>query len=778
MWHHKAVSWPPLRAAFVLLLAVLPLSPAATAQRAPDSLSPSRTGEELPGLIAAQHAALTNGDPVTIEQTTRSLAALLLRLVARLKMRAGDSSEAPDLYRRSLDLESSASTRMELATTLLRDGRAQDAANEAATIVDLDPRNLPALKLKGAALHAAGDDAGAAAVYTRALQQDQEPALAYALGSTFLSLHRKQDADKIFKQILLTSGDAAIWHAAIGDAYRQALYADEAIAQFKLAIARDPRAGHAEFFLGLTYLQQNQWGPNPQSFLHLRIAARQAPHEYISNFYLGALESTAGQDLASSNRHLHIAAAANPASPEVWIYLGLNAVRAKEVTEAKTYLRKAVALTGSNEARNNYQIRRVYAILGRILTSEGDHAEGDLLLAKYKDLSQKARAESAASIAEENPQSAFASELASVASPAPSVSIDGAAGMTDPLAAQAQISQNSSSKETREIESAEHQLDGLLASSLNDLGTVEARQGKYELALHHFKEAERWAPPTPVLLRNLGMTAFRLENYKESARALQLYEGSAHTAAQDDRPVVALAMSLFNLGDFPGAAAAFDSVSATTLKDNRTAYSWAYSLAHSGKQQRAIQIADGLSNQALPSDVMSLVCHLYMDTEDYEQSVTCFRRAYQADSQLKLAHYQVAESLIRLDRPADAVTELRQERLLSPDNPDVQYSLAFALLQASQRVEAKTILQDLTVAHPEHAQAQYQFGKLLLEEGSPGEAVQHLEQAEKGEPTADYIHYQLQAAYRKAGRADDANRELKLYQDIKAQHRAIETPSH
>ena len=68
-----------------------------------------------------------------------------------------------------------------------------------------------------------------------------------------------------------------------------------------------------------------------------------------------------------------------------------------------------------------------------------------------------------------------------------------------------------------------------------------------------------------------------------------------------------------------------------------------------------------------------------------------------------------------------------------------------------------TILEGLTSSHPNHAQAQYQLGKALLEQGKSAEAVKHLELAEQNDPGPDYIHYQLQAAYRKEGRTEDAD---------------------
>jgi len=77
------------------------------------------------------------------------------------------------------------------------------------------------------------------------------------------------------------------------------------------------------------------------------------------------------------------------------------------------------------------------------------------------------------------------------------------------------------------------------------------------------------------------------------------------------------------------------------------------------------------------------------------------------------------------------------------------------------------ILEKLTTEHPDHAQAQYQLGKELLNSGDKNGAVRHLETAARLEPNVDYIAYQLQAAYRKAGRTSDADKEMQVYRDIK-----------
>ena len=421
--------------------------------------------------------------------------------MAKLRVLQGRSSEAPELYRKSLGLDDIPATRLELASSLLRTGHAQEAASEAASVTRSEPDNVTALRFAGSAFRSAGDERSAVEAFSHALHLQPEVSTAFALGSALLALHEKEKADKVFQQILTASGNAAIWHVAIGDAYREALYLNDAVEEFKRAIAIDPRAGHAEFFLGLTYLQMNQWGPTSQSFDHLRAAVRLAPRDYISNFYLGALESTDGSDLASSNRHLHVAAEANPGSPEVWLYLGLNAAREQNTASAKLYLRKAVELTGDDEQRNNYQIRRVYAVLGRILISEGNHAEGDALLAKYRRTEQSSLKNSAAVIADaaagDQPRSTLSA--LPVAGPAfPGAGLSGAdtpdkTSAVTPASRAVEKPEPHTPEETRQIAATERELSELLASSFNDLGTAEARQGQYDAALADFQQAEEVA---------------------------------------------------------------------------------------------------------------------------------------------------------------------------------------------------------------------------------------------------------------------------------------------
>lgn len=328
--------------------------------------------------------------------------------------------------------------------------------------------------------------------------------------------------------------------------------------------------------------------------------------------------------------------------------------------------------------------------------------------------------------------------------------------------------------QTQQLQHREQQLRQVLSNGFNDWGTAEAREKEYQQALTHFQQAEKWDTTTPGLMRNLGTAAFILQNYPESARALQ---SVVTQDSNDQRSRLMLAMSFFSLEKFAEAARQFAQISDAAMQDTRSAYAWAFSLARTGQDQQANRIIDNLAARDLAPDVRMLVCQLYNTTENYEHAVTCFEKLSAENPAMPRAHFETGATLVHLDRPADAIPELRAELKLNPRDVDAQYYLAFALLETSQKDEALLLLRTVIAEKPDHAQAQYQLGKVLLEDGKTDEAIPHLEIAAKLDPSSDYIHYQLQAAYRRGGRVADANRELEIYKQIKASHRNT-GPSH
>ena len=329
------------------------------------------------------------------------------------------------------------------------------------------------------------------------------------------------------------------------------------------------------------------------------------------------------------------------------------------------------------------------------------------------------------------------------------------------------------SQERARMKQLQPKLRMVLASALNDLGTAEARQNKYDVALSYFHEAAGYDADVPGLLRNTGIAAGRAEDYPECIRALRpvLAENPQDNVARS-----MLGTALFATQSYAEAAETFAPLGDSALLVPEIAYSWAASLVHTNKYAPASELLTKLERQQLSTDTLILLAQLWSQMGDYEHSVEVCHRALKLDPKLLRAHYIAGQALIRLNRSAEAAQELRDELQLDPDNPDVQFLLAFSLLQQSQTAPAVELLKTVLARKPDHAEANYELGKELLLQGEANESISYLEAAVRLKPQFEPAHYQLQSAYRAVGRKEDADREAKVYRALKAKSRNITLP--
>jgi tetratricopeptide (TPR) repeat protein len=716
-------------------------------------------------------AAKSSGDPNAVLEASKRLSASAFAEVANLRMLVGAYPQAIELYKKAIELEDVPSTRLRLALADLRDGRAEDAFSQSERVTQAEPQDSNAWHIYGKALMLKDDNKAAVAALLKSLQLSDNPNVEYALGQALLKSNEKEKGQKVFEQMLQRYGNRPILHVLFAGAYREAKMMDDAVNEFRAAIKIDPNLPNAQFYLGLTLLEQNHWGQTEDSIAAFREAARQNPTDFSANFYLGVGESQLKM-FEDSTRHLKIAAEASPKTASVWLYLGLNAFQQQDFKTAKPYLLKAVELTGADEAQDNYQIRRAYVALGRIEFVEGNKEQSEKYMNKFREMQSKSLANSAEAIAETVDAGGMAAapavmprvripEQNVIAEAAP---LDPTAHVDASVLANAQLS----AADKKQVEAQEIDLRDVLSSALNDRGTAEARQGQYATALEHFHEAERWNAQTPGLMRNIGIAAYKLGDAPETIRALRL---ATQSDPQDRLAHARLAMTLFATDHHDEAVKHFDVLGDDIYRDPAMTYAYAYSLVRVNQQRKATEVLNRLSQLPLPAELLINVGDLYGVLEDYEHAVASYRRALQQEPSIPRARYKMGAALIRLSRAAEAVPELQSELQLSPLDIDVQYNLAYALMETSQKEQAVALLRRLLSNKPDHPQAQYELGKALLEDGKFDEAIEHLEAAERLDSTSAHIHYQLQIAYRRSGRTADADREAKIYKEIKNRKR-------
>jgi tetratricopeptide (TPR) repeat protein len=744
-----------------------------------NAASSAAAADELQNRLQAAAAAREARDPDAVARANFSLLAVAYRKLGNVRVTEGAFAEAAELYRRSLALEDAAETHVGLAICDLYANQPDDSLAEAAKALALDPKNARAYNIQGKAWMKKRDYRKAVDSLQRSVELHPEFESAYAWGVSLLSLkdpESKKKAAQVFDTIVKAVGDSGSLHVLFGHAYRDAEMQDDAVREQRKAVALDTHTPHAHYFLGLALLWKNEWVDTPEIRQEFVTELQNYPKDFLANYFLGYLDSNE-RHYDEAKVHLNAASDLDPSWPEPWLFLGLNAYAQGDLKASEGYLRKCIEVTGKDEARGNFQIRRAYLTLGRILTTTGRAAEAAPLLARARELQNQSLAEAQQAIADKASEEGSVSPAAVVAlldrEAQPLVVSSRPVDPTAPLDSET-LARSGLSEETKAAASAEEErLRLIIATGFFDLATAEAIRRDYPAALVHYQDAEKWNAGVPGLLRNLGVAAFRVQDYRECVRALsQVLASNA-----SDVPVRAmLGAAYFGLDNYREAAKTIEPLGDRAARDPSLGYTWSFSLFRSGDSVHAAQVLEQYEQSALSPDGLLLVGQLWTDMGDFSRAVNAFQRALKADPSLARAHYLAGMAQLRWEHSKEAEEEFNAALKLAPDDADASIGLGYVRVQQRKQAEAMELFRSVTEHHPENGNGHYQLGKLLLEDGKIQEAVTQLEIAATEMPQADYVHYQLQAAYRKEARTADADRELQIYKELKAKNRASTVP--
>jgi tetratricopeptide (TPR) repeat protein len=736
--------------------------------------------DELQTRLSAAAAARAAGTPQAVARANSLVLALAFRKLGNVRIAQTAFPQAADLFQRSLTWEDAAETHVGLAIAYLYLNRPDDSLLQASKALLLDPNSARAFNIQGKAWMKKREYGKAAESLRRSVELHPEFESAYALGVCLLSLkdaQSKEQAAKVFDTIVESMGDSGSLHVMFGRAYRDAEMQDDSIRELRRAVALDTRAPHAHYFLGLSLLWKNEWTDTPEILQEFETELNNYPRDFLANYFVGYLDSN-DRRYEKANVHLKAAIDIDPTWPEPWLFLGLNAYAQGDPKQSETYLRKCVELTGKDESRGNYQVRRAYVTLGRILTASGRSSEAAPYLEKAREFQKQSLAEAQQTVAGKAADEGSVSPAAVVAllNHQEDARVEASSGPLDVTLSvdPSVVARAGLPEQTRKAAEAEEiRLRSILGESFSDLATSEAIRRDYASALAHYQESQRWNSSAPGLQRNLGVAAFRAQNYPECVRALSavMAENSSDAAAR-----AMLGSAFFALENYSEAARAIAPLGDRAVHDGTLGYAWAYSLSRLGDLKQATQILEEYEKSDLTADLVLLVGQLWTDMADYSRAVQSFHHALDRDPSLPRAHYFAGLAQLHWEHIDEAIEEFNAALKLAPDDADAKIGLGYVYLQQAKQGEAMELFRSVIATNPENGNAHYQLGKLLLERGSIREAVAQLEEAARELPQTDYVHYQLQAAYRKESRVADADRELRIYKELKAKNRESTIP--
>lgn len=748
-----------------MLLLVALFSPELRAQAARRQQQP--TVSLLDARIAAAQQARSSGNPAAIAAANQLLIAEALRQVAELKLIEGDFANSIQLYQDSLKLESLPGAYSALAFAEVQAGDLNKAIEFAAQAQSKDPKDLRAARVLASAYDQKGLYSQAVGPFTQVANADPSVDNLYPLAVCLLQTKKTEDklrAESVFEQMKKTAGDSGSLHVLIGRAYRDAGDMPAAVREFERAIAIDPRTPHAHYFLGLAHLFMNDWKPTPEVEVAFRKEAEYFPNDYLANYMLGFL--TAGErKYDESNQYLEAAAKLSPTTPDPFLYLGMNAFAEEKMDRAEAMLRKAVELTGADEARTNYQIRRAYVDLSRILFQSGRLEESKAFAAKARELENKTMEDTQRKVSSMvlTGGTGSAAAVIPLSREQENQSAPVEHDSDDPF-----VRRKLTPEQRTAADAREKALHSVLALAFNDLATTYAMGKEYSQALGYYQQAEHWDSALPGLAKNLGQCAFRVQDYSEAARGLSM----AIEQGQDSPALHAmLGISYYATDHYKEAAAAFAPLGTDGMTDSETGYAWAASLTHLGDLKHAAEVLTTFESEPRSNQTLLLTGQLWTEIGDFARAIASLQRALDSDPSLLKAHYYQGLAYIHWEHWPEAAKAFQAELASNPNDPDALYHLGFAEMQQSKTDDALELFLQVIAAHPDYANAQYEAGKILMDRDQYKDAIVHLEAAARLNPEKDYMHYQLQAAYRKLGRTEDAERELEIYKGLKARSR-------
>ena len=142
------------------------------------------------------------------------------------------------------------------------------------------------------------------------------------------------------------------------------------------------------------------------------------------------------------------------------------------------------------------------------------------------------------------------------------------------------------------------------------------------------------------------------------------------------------------------------------------------------------------------------------------------KKAVELDPKLPLAHSLLGEIYLYKSRIPEATEQFQKELELNPGDAAVYYKLADAYSRSQKYEEAEKLLQRSIWLDATSTGPYILMGKVLEKKGESALAVRALQRAIAMDPNNAIPHHLLGLAYRDLGRNGDAERELKLAEQL------------
>jgi tetratricopeptide (TPR) repeat protein len=729
----------------------------------PKAAASEGPAELLQKRFDAAQAAERDGDFIRAESEYREVLGLTLEQLGNAYRTLGDWEKAQSAYQGATEASANSdSALLGLAVVYLREGEFQKGVDTVRMLLSQKPMHAQARQLLGKLYFSMNrfDAAELELLEAQRLAPDDSET-AVTLAFTYLRQKQLAKAQKIFAALLQQHGESPQIHIMFGAAYRETEYVNEAVTEFKRAVALNAGYPRLHYYMALAYLSQEGSHAIPQALAELADEIRRHPNEY-SAYYLAGLIYVQQRELEKAVPYLEKAASLEPTNPDALLYLGQTLYLLQQTDRAVSLLQKSVELT-KDPSRNQYQIAKAHYLLGQFFNRQGKVEQAKQQIALAEEYRSKAAVQD-----QERLQIYLGSgmgggdELKSAVN-----NMEGRAVIIAP--------EPPTPERRAELEKAAKFFSDVAAKAYNQLGLLRAREADFKRAAQLLAQAALWEPGLPDLQFNLGLAQFKIQNYADAVAPLETAL-ARQPARQDIRML--LGLSCFFHENYRRAAETLVPLWQSGNEDPQVAYALGLSLVHAGDRQRGMDVLRVLLEKyPQAADAHMAMGQAYAVREEFANAASEFSKALELDPTVPEGHYYLGLALLRRERFADAADEFRREIERNAQHAKAQYHLGLALASLDQIDDAVRQFKVAIGLEPSYGDAYYELGKAQLKQGKTEEAVASLEKAGQLESDKSYVQYQLSQAYLKAGRNDAAQAALSRYRELKASEHAVPASS-
>jgi tetratricopeptide (TPR) repeat protein len=319
------------------------------------------------------------------------------------------------------------------------------------------------------------------------------------------------------------------------------------------------------------------------------------------------------------------------------------------------------------------------------------------------------------------------------------------------------------------------QVDPTNVDAQANLGVIAFMQGHYDEAAGDFRQTLKLQPGLWKVQALLGMCEKRL-GHLASAR-LSLEQSFPHLEEPKLRTQAGLELAEldYQVGELGKSAEVINTLRQLDPKNLDVLYS-----AYRTYSDLADSALNSIALLAPDCARMHLIIAEHLINEgDRDGAIVQYKKVLQLDPQLPGAHFELAEALLEKSKTQrereEAEEAFKAELALNPGNVNAECRLGDYYLSAGTlRLDAayQSYARALKL-QPDFATAQLGMGRVLIRMGKNQEALDHLREAARLDPLDSSAHYLLAQTYRKLGRTPDADREIKLFEDLENSRKKI-----